>query len=470
MKKTNRLARLVGRGAPVIAALASLPVHAQSTGANDGFTPRFSLGVLRSDNPYRLPEGSAAETVTDTLAGLHFQRQTARFEANADASVNYRAHLENSENNETLPRIGAGARYAIVPERFIWKIEDNLGQISTRPFDALSPVDRENANFFSTGPEFIQPLGARNRLLAEVTYGRVNYEVSPTDNERINATAAFERSLSRTSSLSLDYEHEEVKFSNSPLLRRYENNGSFVKYALEAARTSVSIEAGGETLTVAGSSETGARYALALERVLNPLTVLTAEYRHGFSDAANTFRANAADTFTEGDQNTTAQAAPFVSDRAYVTLTRQHAQFSFALQAFSDRERYKLTNQFDRTDTGASTVVEWRRTSLSSLFARLDYNKEKREFQGINVNDLGLTVGYSRRLGRSLQLEAQYARYHRTGDQDQFNENRYGVALTWSPVGAREKIFDSGGTTFRLQRDAERVPLDQLQPAPANPN
>jgi hypothetical protein len=332
----------------------------------------------------------------------------------------------------------------------------------------LSSTDRENANFFSTGPEFFQPLGTRNRLRAEVTYGKVNYEVAKTDNQRVNGTLELERFLSRGSTLGLDYEYEQVEYDDAALIRRYENNGAFLKYALNGPRTSLSLEAGGERLTLAGSSETGARYALAFERVINPVTVLTAEFRHGFSDAANTFRANASDTFVEGDQNTTAQAAPFVSDRAYVTLTRQHSQVSLALQAFRDRERYKLTTEFNRTDSGLSAVAEWRRTSLSSLFARIDYNKEKREFQSIDVNDISYTLGYSRRLGRSLQLEGQYARYHRTGDADRFTENRYGIALVWSPVSARERIFNSGGARFRLQSDAERVPLEQLRPAPAN--
>ena len=76
--------------------------------------------------------------------------------------------------------------FGIVPERFLWTIEDTFGQLTISQFEPVTPENRQNANFFSTDPDVFLRLGSQTDRQIGGRYAASTCEESDTvDDTRV---------------------------------------------------------------------------------------------------------------------------------------------------------------------------------------------------------------------------------------------------------------------------------------------
>ena len=76
-------------------------------------------------------------------------------------------------DDEFLGGLDGTVYYRFIPERFAWSIEDNFAQIAVNGLAVDTPDNRQNLNYFTTGPDIILPLGARTALEVSGRYSDV---------------------------------------------------------------------------------------------------------------------------------------------------------------------------------------------------------------------------------------------------------------------------------------------------------
>jgi hypothetical protein len=419
---------------------------AQAAVAADEITPWAGVATVYSDNPQYSHANATAATALDAVAGLRVRR-TGPITANADVSALYREYVNGPLGSELLPSGNALVTAAIVPERFSFTAEDNLGQISRQVFDALSTVDRQNVNFATAGPDLQVPLGARNRLGFEARYGVSTFQRSNIDSHRYDGQLSFIHLMSEYSQLSVNYNYQRIEYRLSDLYPRIDKDAAYLRHSGESSRTYLVLEGGVESVKVgeAGEHRTSPHASIALQRRVSPRTTLNFEYSHGFSDAADSLRTNIRQGSNPGgDQNVQAIAEPFAIDSGYAMLFRTGARGSAALRVTWDRERYQKNTFLDRTLHGSDLLVDYRLSPLWTLAGKVRWVHEQFTNTDVHSDHQQTSVGITRQLSRSFQAALVVEHTRSTGSiaLDDFGENRASLVFNYVPQGSNARIFD----------------------------
>src|SRR5262249_4865121 len=133
-------------------------------------------------------------------------------------------------------------RFTLVPQVLSWSIADNFGQAPLNPLAPIAPGNRENLNYFSTGPTLTLPLGQSTSLGISAQYGRMDYQRSPLDNINLSGAVGLTHELSPSSSISINARAERVDFSNDQLNPDYDRQEAFARFAAKGSRTELGID------------------------------------------------------------------------------------------------------------------------------------------------------------------------------------------------------------------------------------
>jgi Putative beta-barrel porin 2 len=434
-----------------------LPCVAGSLSARE-FEPRVTASAIYSDNATRSNTEQVSDTALNTLLGLRVLQEGSRFSIDADVAAVHREYVNDRLDSETLPSGYLNALATLVPEKLTWSIADNLGQISSEPFDALSSEDRQNANFFSTGPDLLLPFAGRNRFELRMRYGLTNYERAVIDDSRYGGEAGVGRVLSGGSIISAVYGYEKVDY-DLEILPSIERDQAFLRYAVQSSRTALVAELGTESAKMQGGDKDNNEHVLlGVQRRLTRRLSFNAEYRHGFSDAAESFRADLQDNFTAGaDQDVQTVAGPFSTDEAYLMLVRSAGRTLLAWEAVYNEDDYRNSSVLDRRVTGTDLIADYRLSSRVTLALRGRWAKEKFVNTGLENTRTEASVGLNKQLSRSLQVLAAYRRSRGAGDlpEDHFSENRVTLSINYAAEGSRARLFDEEAN-FRFYQRPQR--------------
>ncbi len=311
--------------------------------------------------------------------------------------------------------------------------EDTLGQVSTQAFDALSQTGRQTANVVSFGPDLTLPLGTRNRVTGELRYSISNFGQANIDSDIYNGQVAFTHLLSELSNIGAVVDYERVDYKEQ-VYPRADKDTAYLRFRGQTSRTYLVLEGGIETVKVeAAKVKTTAPHAsVAVQRRITPRLTLSAQYDHGYSNAAESLQTgvrqglNLPGTPT-GNVNVEAVAEPFSVDRGDVMLFRGTTRGSAALRITWERERYTQNFLSDRTVHGADLLFDRKLSPLWTLAALARWSHEQFINTEEHDNSLRFSVGLTRVLSRSMQIAAVAERTRSTGATtiDQFAETGY---------------------------------------------
>jgi Putative beta-barrel porin 2 len=413
----------------LVTALAAAPAIRAS---NLGY--EITVGAAESDNIYLTPSDHKSDTILNQGVDLTWHEQQSRLTADVDGDLSYLEYLNHTFSDELIGNFLGNARLTVVPDLLFWDFGDNFGQGRTNPIAQITPANRENINYATTGPEMVVPLGGENSLDVNAKYSKVTYQKSPLDSDRVSGGIGFLHRLSVASTLSLNVNDEHTVYSNDIVNQDYTRQDAFVRYDVKGLRTTLAIDLGYSRLRDNLSPESGVLARLEATRKLSTSMSLSVILSHQFSDAADSFRLSQ----TLGGANLNTQTgiqsgAPFTSDMADVTWAFQKQRTGFGVEAtyFKDTYQQPSTNDDKRTQlnahvtrqitprVSASLSEQYLREDFTSMIGSFTETSSEAQLKWLPGRHLTVTLDYSHNI-----------RHSDLGGTD-FTENRIWLTLGW---------------------------------------
>lgn len=403
----------------------------------------ISLGVAESDNVARVATNPQSDTIITQGLGLTWHDLRPRLSADVDANLSYLEYLNHTINNEVLGNFLGQAHATVVPDLLFWNVSDNFGQGLTNPLVGPTPENRENINYFDTGPQLTVPLG--RTLLLDVTagYGRVSYQVSPLDSTRYSGGIGLVHPLGPGSSVSVNLRDEHVDFSNDALNPDFQLQEAFAHYEAKGKRTVLSLDVGYSRLRDSASSTSGALARLDISRRISPSSTVALTLGHQYSDSGNAFRLE--QTLGGANLNTqtvTQTSTPFRVDHASLAWNFQRSRTGFGLGIDYFKDTYQQPSTLNDNRKEVNVNVSRRLTPTLEVALIGQYFRQEFEVLVGNSTQTLADAQLTWRPGQHLSLVFDINRAHRSGDSPgtDFTENRAWLRLAYgrpaaAPVG-----------------------------------
>jgi hypothetical protein len=251
-------------------------------------------GIGETDNINMTPTNKVSQTTALIDVDFDAKERSERLDADARGAFSYLDFLQGAYGNELIGRFDGSAELALIQDRLTWRFQDDFGQAQLDPFAAVTPANRENVNYFSTGPQLELRFGPTVFLNAGARYTRTDYQTSPFDSNRFEGDLAVGTHLSSRSSASVDGSFERVLFTTTVIdgvvvNTNFNRSSVFGHYELEGARTTLTANLGATKVDQGSDSNTGPSAKLQVARALSSASKLTFSLGRDLTDASAGF-------------------------------------------------------------------------------------------------------------------------------------------------------------------------------------
>lgn len=425
--------------AGVMALIVGGPAHAELQASAEA-------GVGYSDNIGRDSGDEIDETIGTLGLDLAWSERTRRLRGDANVDLSYFEYLDNTFDSELVGTANGLLALGIIPETLQWVAEDSFGQAQGDPFAATSPENREDLNYFSTGPDLTLRLGSTGfgRLFGR--WAATTYETSPLDAERTTAGVALGRRASPRSEVTLNAVAETVDFDNKSNTD-FDRDSAFIGWNLDASRTAIDAQLGYTWLERDGEDDkTGSALVnVSISRDLSASSALHLTLSQQLGDAGDSLRSQLQTGAVGGGGQITATADPFQNRVASLEWRYSRGRGGFALGASWSDDDYETLNQFDRTRLVYR--ASFNRQLASAVDFELVATLEQEDYDNVDLNSDEMRVGATLnwRAWRTLGIRLLVERYDRdtSGGIDpnglgEYQENRAFLTLAyyWGTAGA----------------------------------
>lgn len=421
------------------------PLAYVSTVSAANLAYEVTAGAGHTDNIARTADNEIEEDIA--AAGLQFSldQASARLQADLIGNLTYHEYLDDTYDSEVLGNFAGNALFDLVPERFQWMIADNFGQVLADPFQPATPDNRENINYFMTGPNVVLGLGSRTRLRLGARYSMTSYEDTPFDSDSTLGEIELGRTLSSASSISLNARAQQIEYDESLLNADYDQSEAFLRYDAAGARTFLTVDLGYTEIDreAATQSESGVLVRVDASRRVSPSSIMSLTLGREFSSSGAAFASTqTAGTVGVGAAPGRQTADPFTNE--YVTLGWSYQRTRTGFELFGSRSEHSYDDRplFDQTLTAVTAGIHRdlstaTRVQLDATYSKADFREPDSDYDEIAA---GLT--FSWRLSRSVSLGLTYDYFDRSSDvaDGEYTENRYWLSLSYGRGEPRARV------------------------------
>ena len=391
------------------------------------------LGLEYSDNITRVPTDEQTESVGVARLTLGYEVMRPRLEGRVGADLQYRRYLDNTYDNEVLGGANALLNWSIVPEHLLWVVEDNYGQIAGDRQLPDTPDNREDFNYFSTGPDVRLPLGARTVAEVSGRWSDIYYETSPQGSESALGRLGLVRLLTTESSASINASVEKIRYDEG--FDDYRITEGYARYEATGARTTLSVDGGYTTAEHGEKSSSGPLLRLDLARVITSRSTFTVRAGTEFADTAQAFRlSQTAAGVSPQDQDTVAATDVFRIYYAYLGLRTERERTSFDVTIYGHEELHETSKELDRERVGLGFGWSRHLSPRMDLSVRADYGKEKFDLDDFIFDEWSAGAALGWRLTNSVSLRLSVDHFDGDGDGTvrDYEENRAFLGVRYS--------------------------------------
>ncbi len=414
-------------------------VASQSQNQQTGRTTEFGLtiGGSWSDNITLLP-GDGIDGVTGSAGmNLGFHHERRRLKTDIDVNARYEHYIDNEFDSEVLGGLNGSLVFGLVPKRVEWFVQDSFGQVRISPFAATTPDNREDINYFTTGPDITLALTRSTAFRLSGRYSNVNYELTDLDANRFGGTLALIRGLNSPRSISFQAGAERVEFDTMSFTGGYDYHYALVRYQARGSRTDLTADIGYGAIADGGESSDGVQLQLSATRQLSASSSLRLDAGSRFSDAGELFRSGQ-DSGGVSIETGAALASRDAFESRYAIFgwdfSRNRTGFGLSIRGSNDT--YEQTRSLDRKRFGYEGYFTRRLSPVLGLRLHGAMVNEKFDLSGFDSDELRLGVALIRQVGATLQWTAQFDRIDRDSSlvATEYQENRISLFLTWTPL------------------------------------
>ncbi len=407
----------------------------------------FRTTYMRSDNVTRDDLDPIEEDIWTIGATFEFSENTLRSNTDIQAVFDYLDYQDDTFDSEVVGALNALFELTMVEEKLIWIIQENFGQRVFDPLATPNAGNRENINFFTTGPDVRLPMGTRHFFGAEARYSTIRYEESPFDNDRIFALLQVGRRTSSDSNISLNISQEQVEFDNDGLSDDFDINEAFIRYEKLNTRNFINAEVGYTKLNYEVEDLDGYLLRLDWTRVSSDSHSFMFSAGGQFSSQGDIFRNSQTDgRDIGGTVDLEGDGTPFYNYYLVARYDLDTARTRIVAEVDWSQDDYEidpstdpLDQALDRDVLGGRFYIE--RDITRGFFVNLNIEARSREYKYIDRSDDDLTVGVSAgyRFTDTFTVFLSFLRDKRESniDTQSFTENRSVIGMSYSPPWGR---------------------------------
>lgn len=429
--------KIVRRTGPACALL--LLALSQAAVAQETAGWSAQIGVQHSDNIERTRTNEESETVG--IAGVSFRVDSdrPRLDANIIGALQYRDYLDNSFDSEVVGGVNGLVSYTFIPERFSWMVQDNFGQIADDRQAVETPDNRQNVNYFTTGPDITLPLGDVTALRVSGRFSDAYYETTLEDNQSLNGSLALIRRMSDTTSWSLNGSVTKIQYDQDQIFADNEVREAFVRLETRGSRTTFSGDFGYTEVEQGGEKSDGLLARIQLSREVTRRSRLALEVGTEFASSADAFRRDQSFIgLVEGNEDTIAAGDAFQSDYAYVRWTTDWDRGALGVELTARSEDHETQTALDRDVYGGIVNLSRQMTRRLDIELFGGYANEEFSETAFEFDEWSVGTGLRLRLGERISLRLRVDHYEgssNNGTRD-YEENRgyFGVEYSRGSV------------------------------------
>lgn len=364
-------------------------------------------GIGRSNNITRSAADERSATIRSLGLLFSLSERTRRVDLSATGDLSFLDYAGQVYDSEVTGSALGRVRLGLVEEHLAWVVEDNFGQTRQDLFSAPNPANRENVNYFSTGPDVSLPVGPTTDVILQGRAALVDYQQTPADSKRLSYLGAVERQLSGGGRLSLNVSNEQIDGRDGSLTPSYDRGAAYLRYALSGSRTSLSVDVGGNRVHGEVQTASGAMLRLALGRSIGTLSRVTLTAGRQLTDSGNSLAPQAANQLpppNTGAGALTQEAQPFVGQHVNLAWAVTGRFSTLGFSAGIADENYGGGPGNDRQLWQLSMEGTRQFGPRAQVTAEVRFNSSDYDLQPGDNHELGYEAALHWRIGRRLGL------------------------------------------------------------------
>lgn len=398
-----------------------------------------SLGATHSDNILRTSTGEQSDTSANVGVQLQARGRTERLESDVSVNAVQRRYFDDTYPNDLVGGLNGTLRYWFSPQRFGWLIEDTFGQTSVEPRAVETPNNRQNTNFFSTGPELTIGMGERTDLSLNARYSKATYQESGSDDQRYVGTVGIVRRVGRRSSLSLTDTYERIQFTDAASTD-YSRNSVSVGFSAQGAHTRLTAQAGYTALYGLGRTLDGPLFNVSIVRDLTQRSSVTLTAGTSFTDSAEAFRRDRrlGGVLLENDPNVVS-TDPFQSDFASLVWALRGTRTTITVTGDWRADDHAKLDELNRESLGARFTVARRLSPAFQAVVEGAWRGDDFAESNVKFDEYSGGVGLNWSVSRSIDLSVRGDHFRGSGDSvgpfgsRDYSETRYTLSVSYTP-------------------------------------
>jgi hypothetical protein len=387
---------------------------------------QITVGVAETDNVQLLPSGGSTDTTPFQELEFTWHDKRPLFDADIDADLEHVSYIPHYYDDEVIGNFLGQGRVNLLPQLLTWSMSDNFGQGRLNPLAPITPANRENINYFTTGPKLSLPLGPELKLEVTGQYGRVDYQDSPLDSNRLTGRVAFVHDFSLLSSISLDVVDERVDFEQDLLDADYSSQEVFVRYDTGGSRTKLGVDLGYSRIQETGVNTGSYLARISLSRELSAASIIGLSAGHNYSDGASSFlQVQTIGGATLNTQSVVQSEAPFSSDYATLAWNFQYSRTSWGINASYYQDRYTTDAELNNDLGTIQARISRQISPVIELALTENVTRQSFASEGVNATETNTGLQLTWHAGRNLSVMFAYFLVKSTADisTDSYTEN-----------------------------------------------
>lgn len=399
-----------------------------------------SVGATHSDNILRSATDEQSDTSIDAALQSRISGRTNRLDSELSVNTAYRRYSADSYPDDLAGGLDAAFTYWFSPQRFGWVLEDNFGQTFIDAREVETPNNRQNTNFFSTGPDLLLRVGDRTDVSLGGRFSMATYEETQADDQRYRGTVGLIRRLGMRSSLSVTGSYEDIQFKDDATVDGYARTSASLGFSTRGAHTTLKVEAGYTSLSGLGNASGGPLFNLSLIRELTSRSSITLNAGTSFTDSAEAFRRDRSfgGVLLENDLNPVA-ADPLQSDFVSLLWALRGSRTTVTVGGDWRSDDRETLAELDRDSVSARVSVTRRLSPVLEVVIDGAWRDEEFARSGVSFSEASGGLGFNWFVSRTLGLSVRGNHSRGSGDTTgafgsrDYTENRYSVSVTYTP-------------------------------------
>jgi hypothetical protein len=302
----------------------------------------------------------ADNELVQTLRGrVSVIENTANLDMNVDATLESSRYTNDQAADITTGRLVGNVLLTIKPGMLEWFTSDIYTQTAIDPLSSNTPNNRQNANAFTTGPNYYMRLSRRSNLELESRLENYSYDIADTDNNRMFGASRLEYAFSSSITSNVNYESSHVMYDNDELNSDYSRNDVFIGLGYQRGVNTAELHGGYSII----SNDTRAdikesRYLLALQNRRTRTTTVRAEYSRNISDTSSDIRSVTTPGSTDTNLLSTS-AELYIRTSTRLNITNALPSGVLTINAHKTDSDYLTADDQDQSESGVSISNLW---------------------------------------------------------------------------------------------------------------